>query len=332
MLTQEEGLRQQRDQMVLLSQEVLTLSDRQDQAGSAVMNEVGLLNHRVNEILERLRAPQQTAAVAPVPQPAINTTGSSGEPFRLAAPERYSGDSSSCRPFLVQCSLHFEMNASQFPTPRSKVAFMLSHLTGRAAAWATSEWDRNSPVCLSYESFSVALKKTFDHSTPGREAARALKSLVQGRRRVSDYAVEFRTLSGDSGWNEPALIDAFLEGLSETLKDQMAPLEMPGDLDGVIALAVRIDGRLQERWRQRQRPPASSTWHEGRSQFQRPEMATPPVPVPEDEAMQLGRTKLSLEEKQRRRREGLCLYCGLPGHMAKLCTLKDQAHQLRGSR
>lgn len=59
----------------------------------------------------------------------------------------------------------------------------------------------DSPVCYSVDTFKDTLSKIFDQSTPGREAARALMGLHQGKRRVTDYVIEFRTLVVDSGWN-----------------------------------------------------------------------------------------------------------------------------------
>jgi hypothetical protein len=61
----------------------------------------------------------------------------------------------------------------------------LSHLTGRAEAWPMAEWDLNSPVCLSQEMFTDTLRKIFDHTTPGHEAARALMCLHQGSCQVN---------------------------------------------------------------------------------------------------------------------------------------------------
>lgn len=53
-----------------------------------------------------------------------------------------------------------------------------------------------------------------------------------------DYAIELQPLSADSGWNDSALIDAFLHGLAARVKD---------DLDGLIDLSNKIDRRLRER-------------------------------------------------------------------------------------
>jgi hypothetical protein len=46
--------------------------------------------------------------------------------------------------------------------------------------------------------------------------------------------------------------------------------------------------------------------------------------------MQLGRSRLSQEERQRHFRQGLCMYCGEPGHMCTNCPNlqgKGRAHQ-----
>ena len=69
----------------------------------------------------------------------------------------------------------------------------------------------------------------------------------QGRQSVLDYAIEFRTLATDSGWNQPALVDAFLNGLSERVKDFLTPLDLPSELDALVSLAAKIDKRLLER-------------------------------------------------------------------------------------
>lgn len=43
---------------------------------------------------------------------------------------------------------HFKLQAPAFQTERSKVAYVILHLTGKAEAWATAEWARRSRVCV----------------------------------------------------------------------------------------------------------------------------------------------------------------------------------------
>lgn len=175
------------------------------------------------------------AAGFPVAQPTTTPPVATppSAPPRLAAPDKYSGDSGDCRSFLVQCDLHFKHYPGAYQSEQAKVAFMISHLTGRAAAWATAEWARESVICAD---------AIFDHKSPAREASWAWLKLRHGSRRVVDYAIDLRRLATDSGWNGPALNNAFIHSLSDELKDQMAPLDLPPDLEIIISTAIRIEG------------------------------------------------------------------------------------------
>ena len=75
-------------------------------------------------------------------------------------------------------------------------------------------------------------------STTGHDAGREILRLQQGSSSVSDYAIEFQTLATDSGWEGRALVDSFLHGLSEQIKDDLLTHELPEDLDRIIALAI----------------------------------------------------------------------------------------------
>lgn len=180
---------------------------------------------------------------------------------------QFSGDSESCCSFLIQCGLHFEMQASSFPMDHTKVAYMISHLTGRAEAWATPELARDSPVHTSVDNFKDALSKICDQNTPDREAASVLMGLLQGKRMVADYTIEFRILGEDSGWNSFSLCNAYQHGLSDHLKHQLAPLELPEGLDSLISLSVRIDKRFFEREKERSKAEFTSSQRGSRLQF-----------------------------------------------------------------
>uniref|UniRef100_A0AAV2KLN5 Retrotransposon gag domain-containing protein n=1 Tax=Knipowitschia caucasica TaxID=637954 RepID=A0AAV2KLN5_KNICA len=56
-----------------------------------------------------------------------------------------------------------------------------------------------SHICLSRNTFLFikSFTQVLQHISPGREAARALVSLHQGRHRASDYAIKFRTLAAE---------------------------------------------------------------------------------------------------------------------------------------
>ena len=88
--------------------------------------------------------------------------------------------------FLVQCGLHFELQALYLQTECATVACIIFHLTSRADAWAMAELSKNSTVCCSLALFALSAISFFDHTTPGRGAAGALMALCQDRRQASD--------------------------------------------------------------------------------------------------------------------------------------------------
>lgn len=85
-----------------------------------------LLRQELHGYAER----QKRLSSNPVSAPSTSTCS-----LQLAQPEKLSGDSVDCRPFLIQCGLHFELQARTFQTERAKIAFLFLHLTGRAEAW-----------------------------------------------------------------------------------------------------------------------------------------------------------------------------------------------------
>ncbi len=160
---------------------------------------------------------------------------------------------------------------------------------------------------------------------PGREAAKALHALKQGKRSVLDYAIEFRTLAADSGWNQPAL-GSFYNGLLETLKDHLAPLDLPAELDALVSLASRIDKHLVERQRGHQYQethhlPFSAAQH---SQVASAETSSMKASSNDNsKPMQIGHTRLTPAERHRQLVEGRCIYCAQLGHFIASCPLKS---------
>ncbi len=177
--------------------------------------------------------------------------------LHLPPPVFYSGEPQLCRSFLAKCSLYISLQPSSFPTEESKVAFVITLLSGRAASWGTIVWEQRLPCCVSFRSFFEEIKKVFDRAASGREAARLLVELRQGYRTVTDYSIEFRTLAVECGWNSEAQWDMFLYGLSESIKDEIYSLELPTGVDKLIDLAIQLDTRLRQRG---QRTPRRLSW------------------------------------------------------------------------
>lgn len=92
---------------------------------------------------------------------------------------------------------------------RALVAQFLGLLTKDAMQWTTAVSDKTTQV-TDYDQFFSMFQHGFDHAPEGKAVSTRLLSLKQGLCRVIEYALEFRTLAAESGWNEPALKAVFL--------------------------------------------------------------------------------------------------------------------------
>uniref|UniRef100_A0AAQ4RGT8 CCHC-type domain-containing protein n=1 Tax=Gasterosteus aculeatus aculeatus TaxID=481459 RepID=A0AAQ4RGT8_GASAC len=260
----------------------------------------------------RAAAPTASAGVSAAmetPAPAIPLSA-----HHLAPPQRYDGSPESCRGFLTQCSLVFELQAPQFISGRARVAFIISRLTGRALEWATAVWGQQDPVCSDHEKFMQQLRQVFDHPYSLQEAASRLLKLRQGQQAVADFAIDFRTLAAESRWEESALMTTFYHSLGDSLKDELVNRDWGNTLEDLICLAAQLDRRRGERQQEK-----SSRSGEGHHSRGLPYSTSEAAPGSEGEPMQLGGTRLSPEERERRRVEGLCFYCGRTGHYRNTC-------------
>ncbi|MEE6507463.1 hypothetical protein FKM82_024136 [Ascaphus truei] len=89
----------------------------------------------------------------------------------LPTPSRYAGDPHGCRGFLNQCDIQFELTPSRFSSDRSKVAYIITLLTGDALAWASPIWEQKPELIQDFPRFKKEFKQVFD--TPGRNITAA---------------------------------------------------------------------------------------------------------------------------------------------------------------
>ncbi len=193
-----------------------------------------------------------------------------------------------------------------YPTDESRIAFVCSLLTGRALEWATAVWSDGRSAFPTFTAFIQRFKEVFNHPAGGREPGEQLISLRQRGGSAADYALSFRTLAAQTGWPDDPLKLHFRKGLSAELQSELACRDEGKTLDQFIDLAIRIDNLLRSR--------------------RQPRFSSAPVgftaPPPDSEPMQIGFTHLSEEERERRMRGNLCLYCGLSGHMRATCPTR----------
>ncbi len=263
------------------------------------------LTSLTEELVKTLQAlqlsPPTVSPPMPNPLPPAPVTASP----RLAFPEKFDGSPTTCKGFLLQCSMFVNQQPTLYSTDDSRIAFVCSLLTGRALEWATAVWSDGHAVFPSFTSFLQRFREVFEHPAGGKEVGEQLLALRQGRSTAADYALSFRTLSAQTGWSDDPLKLLFRKGLSAELQSELACRDEGKSLDQFIDLAIHIDNLVRSR-----RQPRFFSASAGMTS------------LPEPEPMQLGVTHLSVEERDRRMRQNLCLYCGLPGHLRASCPTR----------
>ena len=172
---------------------------------------------------------------------------------KIGHPERFNGDPDQVRAFITSCKVQFALQPRTFATEGARVGYVITHLTGRARLWGTAEFERLTPACASFNAFAEEMLKVFDNGFSTAEVSRSLMNIRQGNRTVADFSIDFRTLARRSEWNAAAVVDAFFHGLADYIKDELVSHDLPESLDEAVALAVRIDRRVQARRREKGR-------------------------------------------------------------------------------
>lgn len=177
----------------------------------------------------------------------------------------------------------------------------------------------------------------FVHPISEGSSVQRMLNLHQGRQSVADFLIDFRTTTAKTGWPDETLRGVFFQALNDDMKDQLASRDEPKTFEELASLSLRIDNRLRDRERERnyksQRcqlhslpgtlssPPPTVQSHES--------VASTYVTDPEPEPMQIGRSQLTPEEREWRRRAHACFYCGSLEHLIAVCPKKGRGFARR---
>ncbi|KAJ1138387.1 hypothetical protein NDU88_004774 [Pleurodeles waltl] len=152
---------------------------------------------------------------------------------------------------------------------------------------------------------------------------RELLDLRQGNQDLVSYLANFNRLVAETSWPEEKQAVLFYMGLKEELKYIIAQIDpQPTDCQDLINLLLRLDHRLTER-RGTSKKTGKYYLHVHDNRDSRTQKERTPEPI------EIGtiRRPLTKEEKDLRRKNGQCLYCGRNGHFAKECPIKPKSKQ-----
>jgi hypothetical protein len=274
------------------------------------------------------------------PPAASNPSSNDGSSqVRMALPVPFDGlTPSELRPFLGQCTLHFEAKPRQFPSEDVKIAFVCALLRGNPLRFVLNELNKppnDRPIWMhNYKRFAETLVSNFGIVDEVNQARSKIKMLKQ-ETSVANYWVVFKNLADLTQWDEEALTFQFRSGLKSKIKDMLLNFPDPSSLNELKELASRIDNRIMERYQEKKFETGTLNY--------RPYVNRNPVPsqssdysnsnvVPmEIDALEARFKKLTPEQKEYRRNNNLCLYCGSKDHIWRDCDKRPKTQVGRKS-
>ena len=291
---------------------------------------------QLNELFARLQQ-LENQRVVPLSAP---VSASATEP-RIADPTPFSGKRHELHNFLSKCRLKFAGQPSRFKSESSKIYYLGSYLTDQAYSWfqplLSQAQDPNQPdppEFLSFDALAASLTAAYGDPNLRRASERAIRALKQSKMyppSVSQYAMEFKAARQHVTWDDSSLMDHFYEGLTPTVKDFLCPLDEPKSLNDLIALAIKIDSRDYDRKLEKKqetappkKPSSSVTPQAPSSRPSYPSASFPRASFPVVTAdgtipMDNSANRITPEEREHRRVNNLCFYCGSADHKRVNC-------------
>ena len=261
---------------------------------------------------------------------------------------KFNGDPTKLSEFKRQATMLFAYNGEYFPTAERKIAFIVTRLEKRAMSWAYSLLENLDPKHPIFHDEKEYLKSLSEHiRTPAymAQARHKWNSFKQDTKMsVTEYYDAIQELSQLLELSNPEAWQKFHEGLLPAIHAQLRPLRTPTyNWSRLHEDAHYAENAYQEQvvYGQNALQQTMSTPIQYRNYQAPPTQNYPTNPttttgifgtIPQGGNQPSGpRGPISLEEKNRRRREGLCLYCGKTGHINADCQLRIRNQQQRNT-
>ncbi|KAK3554259.1 hypothetical protein QTP70_020113 [Hemibagrus guttatus] len=241
-----------------------------------------------------------------------------GQPYREAAGA--TGPGSGC--MESTCWLSNEQNTIRmYSNEETQCAFVMSLLTNRALEWASAVWDADPQIRSSFSHFAGLLREVFEYPAGGKDISVQLMELRQGTDTAADYAITFRTLAAQSGWNDASLWAVFRAGLNPELQTELACRAEATTLSQFVATAIRLDNLRHHHQAGASR--AGPVRHRSQTDYPSFREETP-------DPMQLGRSRLTGFAHSQQGRMRLCYHCGASGHQSSRCPEREAPAKVGG--
>jgi len=229
-----------------------------------------------------------------------------------------------------------------YPDDRQKINTAISFFEGLTLDWINPFllMAPIPPILTDWSLFVKGLNDMFGDPNVPLNAARTLEHLSMADNHLAQkYVIDFAHWAPLTGYNEIALANMFYNGLPSRLKDKISETGRPSDFVGLRNLTLSLDRRYWERQAELSRSPkthqsTSSSQTGGKASEQKtqsnPPQSTsstrqPSAPRQNSKPQETKPSilnsagRLTEEEKQRRKDNNLCAFCGASDHARPAC-------------
>lgn len=276
--------------------------------------------------------------------------------IKFKTPDPFDGkDRNKLRSFLQQCEAVFIAKKLDFIDDSDKVTFVGTYLTDQALHWYLRMVHAQDTSLVSWSAFTQCLKNSFGH--PNEEAwaeTRISQLRMYPNQDCVGYVTRFRDYADILNWDDKALMSSFKKGLPDRLLDELGRLtENSSTLEELIVKTLHIDEKYWETHSFKEQRAISrnntgsryqtSTANKGNERKPLVNYVPRKNPAPQvkkENAEDSGKTrsshltkdgKITQQERDRRMRLGLCMFCGENGHLRTNCPQLETKNRNQSS-
>lgn len=247
---------------------------------------------------------------------------------KVKEPEEFKGDRKKTNLFIYQIGIVFAAQSNIYRTDVAKIRYANSFCRGSAQQWAQNNSINSKFDNITFDEYKKMLVSAFGEFDAHNENLNKIKTLKQ-RGACTEYTTEFNILAAQTHLDDPSKRDYYKEGLKDKVLDLLITSDEPEDFVKYQEMAIKFDNRIHEREMKRKKGINQN------NQIRVPEV-TPVKPsivskttdsvTPMDldaiklmfsnyqnstnKSTEFRRSALSPEQKEHRRKNNLCIYCG----------------------
>jgi hypothetical protein len=257
--------------------------------------------------------------------------GKKAQELKLNQPKIFDGKRGNLDDFIQDIQLYLAINDDVYDSDKKKIAYALSFMSeGDAKSWK-GQFVRNASTPAGMDlgtwvQFLIDLKAAFQPYDASGDALEELTTLKMGNTSIEDHIAKYKILLVKSGVQDtsPSAIDYFRKTLNVPLQRKIMELPTPPtNLKEWYDWANRLDNNFRKMQRIFGRGQTTTNNGKGKEEprrrwnFQRKDPNAMDVDI-----ITTTMNAMTVEEREKFMREGLCFRCRKPGHISRDCPLK----------